>query len=69
MLYRFVVALSLVIASHLIVPVATEAQSLGVFRWQLQPYCNVLTLRSPKAVARIASRAPMISAAVPAPLR
>ena len=39
-----VVALSLVIASHVIMPVAAEAQSLGAFRWQLQPYCNVLTL-------------------------
>jgi hypothetical protein len=39
-----VVALSLVIASHVIMPVAAEAQSLGAFRWQLQPYCNVLTV-------------------------
>jgi len=44
MLNRLLVALSLVIASHLIMPMATEAQSLGAFRWQLQPYCNVLTL-------------------------
>ena len=44
MLHPLVVALSLVIASHLTVPVVAEAQSLGAFRWQLQPYCNVLTL-------------------------
>jgi hypothetical protein len=44
MLHRLVVALSLVIASHVILPIAAEAQSLGAFRWQLQPYCNVLTL-------------------------
>ena len=44
MLHPLVVALSLVIASHAIMPVAAEAQSLGAFRWQLQPYCNVLTL-------------------------
>ena len=28
----------------LIVAVAAEAQSLGTFRWQLQPYCNVITV-------------------------
>jgi hypothetical protein len=26
-----------------------SAQSLGTFRWQLQPYCNVVTLRVAEA--------------------
>jgi hypothetical protein len=29
----------------LITPAAAAAQSLGVFRWQVQPYCNVVTLQ------------------------
>lgn len=31
-------------AAALVTATAAEAQSLGTFRWQLQPYCNVLTL-------------------------
>ena len=34
----------LLAALGLALPAAAEAQTLGTFRWQLQPYCNVLTV-------------------------
>lgn len=34
---------TLVLSVGLIAP-AVEAQSLGTFRWQLQPFCNVVTV-------------------------
>ncbi len=35
---------ALVLAASLLVPAVGSAQSLGTFRWQLQPYGSVLTL-------------------------
>ena len=35
---------TLVLAALTLLPAAADAQSLGTFRWQLQPYCNVVTL-------------------------
>ncbi len=44
-MYRSVVVSSLVVIAALVGPPSTAfAQSLGTFRWQTQPYCNVLTL-------------------------
>lgn len=40
---RYLVLSSLV-AATLLPPTLASAQSLGTFRWQLSPYCNVLTL-------------------------
>jgi hypothetical protein len=34
----------LVPALALVLPVGAGAQSIGTYRWQLQPYCNVVTL-------------------------
>ncbi len=39
-LVRLLVVCPLVLAAH----VAAHAQPMGTFRWQLQPYCNVVTL-------------------------
>ena len=35
---------ALVVAATALTSSAAEAQSLGTFRWQLQPFCNVVTL-------------------------
>ncbi len=35
---------TLMLVALLVVAVSASAQSLGTFRWQLQPYCNVLTV-------------------------
>jgi hypothetical protein len=32
------------VSTLLLLPLAAGAQPLGVFRWQLQPYCNLVTL-------------------------
>jgi hypothetical protein len=41
---RRLVLSSLFTASSFLVALPAEAQPLGVFRWQLQPYCNILSL-------------------------
>ena len=57
---------------------AAHAQSIGTFRWQLQPYCNVVTLSITQAGAvytldgyddqcGAATRAPVTGSAVPNP--
>jgi Chaperone of endosialidase len=59
-------------------PTAAHAQSIGTFRWQLQPYCNVVTLSITQAGAvytldgyddqcGAATRAPVTGSAVPNP--
>jgi hypothetical protein len=45
------------------------AQSLGTFRWQLQPYCNVVTVAITRTAPSIASKAPTTSAAAAATRR
>ena len=71
---RFFVALIIGIS----VAAPASAQSLGTFRWQLQPYCNVVTLSITQAGAvytldgyddqcGAATRAPVTGSAVPNP--
>ena len=37
--------LAMLVSVLLLTPLPLAAQTIGVFRWQLEPYCNVLTLR------------------------
>ncbi len=32
------------VGASILIPTQASAQSLGTFRWQLQPFCNVVTL-------------------------
>lgn len=44
MKHNYVASLILAVAAWAIVPSAVSAQSLGTFTWQLQPYCNLITV-------------------------
>ena len=41
---RVMLATVMVCAATVLPAAAVSAQSLGTFRWQLQPHCNVLTV-------------------------
>ena len=71
---RFILALILSLSAA----ATASAQSIGTFRWQLQPYCNVVTLSITQAGAvytldgyddqcGAATRAPVTGSAVPNP--
>ena len=76
MLNRFRLA-ALVLSLGLVAP-AADAQSLGTLRWQLQPYCNVITVNVTQQGAvytldgyddqcGAAQRAPLVGLATPNP--
>lgn len=44
MSHRVLACATLVALSGLVAPAAVSAQVLGTFPWQMQPYCNVVTL-------------------------
>ncbi len=69
---------ALLLFALLVAPAAAGAQSLGTFRWQLQPFCNVVTVtvtqqgadlhpRRLRRPVRRAQRAPVVGLGTPNP--
>ncbi len=60
---------ALVVATVCLAASIAEAQPVGTFRWQLQPYCNVVTVAiTQNGAGSTVSKAPTINAAA-APTR